>query len=78
LIRWIRPDGSVPPASQFIEVAEGTELISEISRYIFKMLVDGMALLRHTKFVPVSFNVPARDFEDQCLVRLILASLARQ
>lgn len=76
LIRWERADGSITLPGEFIGVAERSSLISRISAHVVGLLVRDMAVLQRAGFTPVSFNLAARDLQDECLVRLILDSLA--
>lgn len=76
LIRWERPDGSLTMPDEFIGVAERSTLISRIGAHVVGLLMGDMAMLQRAGFAPVSFNLSARDLQDDHLVRLLLDSLA--
>jgi EAL domain-containing protein (putative c-di-GMP-specific phosphodiesterase class I) len=75
LIRWVKPDGSMPRPSEFIPFAEKSTLIKKITRHMFPRLITDMLALRDVKTVPISFNVSARDFEDMVFARQILEAV---
>ncbi len=75
LIRWLRPDGSMPPPAEFIGLAEGSPLIKKISAYILPILLRDIPALATRNLTPVSFNVSARDFEDDVFARRVLESI---
>lgn len=75
LIRWVKPDGSMPRPSEFIPFAEQSTLIKKITSHMFPRLIMDMLTLRDTKTVPISFNVSARDFEDMVFARQILEAV---
>lgn len=75
LIRWTRPDGSAPQPAEFISLAERSGLIKKISAFIVPILMRDIAALSSRNLTPVSFNVSARDFEDDLLARQILGAI---
>jgi EAL domain-containing protein (putative c-di-GMP-specific phosphodiesterase class I) len=77
LIRWVRPDGSMLPPSEFIPLAERSPLIKEITSHIFPKLITDLMALREVEPLPISFNVSARDFEDMVFARQILESVKK-
>lgn len=76
LIRWIKPDGTVIPPSEFIPIAEESDLIKEITYHMFAKLVDDLLILNGIDDALVtSFNTSAKDFEDDKFTNLVLNTL---
>ncbi len=75
LIRWIRPDGSIIMPSEFIPVAEDSDLIAEITRHMFPKLIQDMVVLRDVEELTLAFNASARDFHDDQFTRMALSAL---
>jgi EAL domain-containing protein (putative c-di-GMP-specific phosphodiesterase class I) len=76
LIRWIKPDGTVIPPEAFIPLAEQSALIKDITRHMFpKLLRDISTLQAVNAQLAISFNVSARDFDDNVFTDIVLASL---
>lgn len=62
LIRWVRNDGSLIPASMFIPLAEETGFITEISKEMLpKLMGDITAIHQAYPSLVIAFNVSARD-----------------
>jgi sensor c-di-GMP phosphodiesterase-like protein len=70
LIRWRKPDGSVPSPAVFIPLAESSGVILDMTRYLMRRVCreigPAFAERQHLK---VSFNLAARHFEDETIVR---------
>ncbi len=64
LIRWIKPDGTVVPPSQFIPVAENSLLITKISAFVLKEACRQNKEWQDKGYPPitVSINLTAVDF----------------
>ncbi len=64
LIRWIKPDGTVVPPSQFIPVAESSMLITKISAFVLKEACRQNKEWQDKGYPPitVSINLTAVDF----------------
>lgn len=74
LIRWRLADGAIVPPSEFIPLAAQSFLIREISDYIVTELFAELPALHKAGLTPVSFNLTARDFQDEKLTRRLLAA----
>ena len=70
LIRWRKPDGSIISPATFIPLAESSGIILDMTRALMrrvcKEIGPAFALRPHLK---VSFNLAARHFEDDTIVR---------
>ncbi len=76
LIRWIKPDGTCIPPSEFIPIAETSDLIKEITYHMFPKLVDDLLILNSIDDTLVtSFNTSAKDFKDDRFTHLVLNTL---
>ncbi len=64
LIRWIKPDGTIVPPSDFIPVAENSMLITEISRFVLYEACRQNKQWQDMGLEPVtvSINLTAIDF----------------
>lgn len=64
LIRWVKPDGTVVPPSQFIPVAENSMLITKISAFVLKEACRQNKEWQVMGYPPitVSINLTAVDF----------------
>jgi len=79
LARWDHPRlGSIPP-SEFIPVAEQSDLIISLGAWVLDKVCAQIAAwrLQIEDAVPVSVNVSGRQFEDGKLATLIRSTLAR-
>ena len=79
LLRWQSPELGLVPPLQFIPVAEESNLITAIGRWV---LDKACATLRDwldagVPVVPLAINVAASQFEDQDMDQLVRATLAR-
>ena len=64
LIRWVKPDGTIVPPSQFIPVAENSLLITKISDFVLKEACRQNKEWQDKGYPPVtvSINLTAVDF----------------
>jgi sensor c-di-GMP phosphodiesterase-like protein len=70
LIRWRKPDGSIVSPAAFIPLAESSGIILDITRALMRRVCQEMgpafAARPHLK---VGFNLAARHFQDDSIVR---------
>lgn len=78
LARWRRADGTVLLPGDFIPVAEHSSLIKELTLQLFDQLVHDLVDSGMGTDMSVSFNVTARDFEDNMLTEAIFDAIAAQ
>lgn len=77
LVRLVRPDGRVVMPDAFIPVAEQSALINELTRHLFRVLVNDLGVLMALEpSLSISFNASARDFENDAFALQVLDSLA--
>jgi EAL domain-containing protein (putative c-di-GMP-specific phosphodiesterase class I) len=68
LIRWCRPDGSVVLPLEFIPLAEESGFITSITVSMLQKLIVDMNIIHDIlDSITISFNVSARDFDDNRL-----------
>lgn len=76
LIRWIKPDGEIISPSEFIPVAEASDLIKDITYHMFDKLVKDLMLMTAVNDnIVTSFNTSAKDFEDDVFTNHLLQTL---
>ncbi len=76
LLRWQTPDGNIIPPEQFIPIAEQSELICEITQYVFRQLIIDYSLIGAiNENLKVSFNASGKDFHNDKLVKLIINAI---
>ncbi len=79
LLRWTNPDlGSVPP-DRFIPLAEETDLIIDIGRWVIERACRDLAAWQAGGLhgLRIAVNVSSRQFQDDGLVELVAAVLSR-
>src|SRR6185312_7453171 len=70
LVRWRRPDGSVISPAAFIPLAESSGIIVDITRSLMRRVCDELGPAYDERpHLKVSFNLAARHFEDDSIVR---------
>ena len=64
LVRWIREDGTVVPPSDFLDVLERTELITELDKFMWEEAAKTLASWKGTDMeqLYISINISPRDF----------------
>ena len=66
LIRWIRPGGSITYPDQFVDVAESTGLIRNLTLWVLNDACQRLVVWQTTllKNLTLSINISAMDFSD--------------
>lgn len=65
LVRWQRPDGSMVPPGQFLQYAEATGAIREITRQLMERTVEDVAeIYGRNPQLKLSVNLTAMHFND--------------
>ena len=79
LARWIRPDGSVVPPSDFIPLSEEMGVSDLLFESIMRAVCSDVAIWReHEEWtIPVSINLSAHQLRNRDLVGLIKGILSR-
>ena len=85
LVRWQHPNHGLIPPGAFIEAAEQSGLITEISRYVLEKACQALANLRavgeqshcNTEQLGMSVNVTAREFADESFVDYVVTRLEK-
>ncbi len=79
LIRWRRSDGTLVPPVEFIPLAEESDFILEITRYVFEKLIIDFAIINAVNpSITVSFNTSGKDFHDERLTEKIVEAVNSQ
>jgi diguanylate cyclase (GGDEF)-like protein len=66
LIRWPRADGSCVPPDVFIPIAEQSDLIVDIGRWVLRQAIRDLASLRGTVLAPLKVHVNMAASEFTC------------
>jgi sensor c-di-GMP phosphodiesterase-like protein len=70
LIRWRKPDGTIVLPAAFIPLAESSGLIIDLTRALMRRVCQEMGpTLRARPHLKVGFNLTARHFADEEIVR---------
>ncbi len=70
LIRWRKPDGSVVSPAAFIPLAESSGIILDMTRSLMRRVCQEIGpAFAQRPHLKVSFNLAARHFEDETIVR---------
>ncbi len=78
LARWEHPTLGVVPPSRFITIAEETQLVVSVDRYVLNKALAALAQLRHSGLpLSVSVNHSARAIDAADFVEYVNACLAR-
>ncbi len=73
LLRWQMADGNIIAPDHFIPIAEQSELICEITEYVFRQLIIDYSLIGAiNENIKVSFNASGKDFHNDKLTKLII------
>ncbi len=79
LIRWCKPDGTIIPPLDFIPLAEDTGFITEITVSMLQKLIIDMNIIHDIiDSIGISFNVSARDFDDNRFTDALSSVLTEQ
>ena len=79
LLRWRQPDGRLASPGEYLDVAEESGLILEISDWVLRTAIETAAHWHHGAWpeARVAINVSSRELFDQRFVDRILALLAQ-
>jgi len=76
LIRWEKSDGGLIPPFKFVPMAEKSDLIKDITLYVFNYLIVDMALITSIDSdIVVSFNASGNDFDDDVFTEIVIQAL---
>jgi EAL domain-containing protein (putative c-di-GMP-specific phosphodiesterase class I) len=80
LLRWRRPDGSLILPAQFLEVAEGSGLIADISEWVLRKAIRTAAQWQSGPWprARVAVNVSSQQFLDGNFVARLRSLLSEQ
>ena len=73
LIRWIKPDGTIIPPSEFIPIAESSILITKISEFVLREACQQNKIWQEKGLAPIniSVNLSSVDFYQTDVCRKI-------
>ncbi|MCP5277436.1 MAG: EAL domain-containing protein [Thiobacillus sp.] len=80
LLRWPRPDGTLVPPSQFIPLAEDSDLILAIGEWVFKTAcaqVKAWSLDPRTCNLDLAINISGRQFHQPDFVARIASCISQ-
>jgi diguanylate cyclase (GGDEF)-like protein len=80
LVRWVRPDGTLVPPDDFIPIAERSDLILDVDRWVLDRAAAQMASWKdHPQLgrLPVAVNLSARHLCAPSLMSDVLGALER-
>lgn len=79
LLRWTRSDGSLVDPARFIPIAEQSDLITEIGKWVGAEACRQIAAWRDAGLgsIPVSINMSARQLRTECFRNELAAQLAK-
>lgn len=80
LVRWVRPDGTLVPPDDFIPIAERSDLILDVDRWVLDRAAAQMASWQdHPQLghLPVAVNLSARHLCAPTLMSDVLGALER-
>jgi two-component system CheB/CheR fusion protein len=77
LIRWSHPQLGLISPDRFIPLAEESDLITQISRFVICKVIDDLPVLKEqlTPTCKVSINFSAKDFDDETLLHFLLQKM---
>ena len=79
LLRWHRPGAGMVPPAAFIPLAEESDFIRRITRFVFGRLLVDVAVISAVKpDLSVSFNTSGKDFHDDELTQIISSAIESQ
>jgi EAL domain-containing protein (putative c-di-GMP-specific phosphodiesterase class I) len=73
LLRWLHPQYGVIMPDQFIPIAEATEMITELDRWVFREACEQLAA--DDAHLPIAINISACTLNDPYLVKDLRAIL---
>jgi len=80
LVRWNHPERGLIPPSEFIPIAEGSDLIVLLGRWVLteacRQMAEWQKTFAHGPRLTISVNVSARQFNDSRLVGDVEFALA--
>lgn len=72
LLRWQHPEHGLMPPGTFIPIAEESELILELGRWVLKNVCQHLGeLRRHGLRLPISVNISPRQFHQPGFVHVV-------
>jgi diguanylate cyclase (GGDEF)-like protein len=80
LVRWVLPDGTLVPPNDFIPIAERSDLILDVDRWVLDRAAAQMAIWKdHPQLgrLPIAVNISARHLCAPTLMSDVLGALAR-
>ena len=76
LVRWQHPEHGLMTPGSFIPIAEESELITEVGRWVLKAVCSHLGRLRRQGLrLPISVNISPRQFHEAGFVQMVQDSL---